>query len=114
MTIFHHFLAETSLLVRMKNGNAMASKKLGAVPTFCTVSKNFMKSNLVLIKHVMKSTIKKTCFNQFCSISADNFRPYITSFQGNNCTDYINAVFVDVSSTQKLPPPAPQWARPKC
>ena len=26
---------------------------------------------------------------------ADNFRPYITSFQGNNCTDYINAVFVD-------------------
>ena len=29
--------------------------------------------------------------------SADNFRPYITSFQGNNCTDYINAVFVDVS-----------------
>jgi protein tyrosine phosphatase len=27
--------------------------------------------------------------------SADNFRPYITSFQGNNCTDYINAVFVD-------------------
>jgi len=28
---------------------------------------------------------------------ADNFRPYITSFQGNNCTDYINAVFVDVS-----------------
>ena len=25
MTIFHHFLAETSLLVRMKNGNAMAS-----------------------------------------------------------------------------------------
>ena len=29
--------------------------------------------------------------------TADNFRPYITSFQGNNCTDYINAVFVDVS-----------------
>ena len=28
-------------------------------------------------------------------LSADNFRPYITSFQGNNCTDYINAVFVD-------------------
>ena len=27
--------------------------------------------------------------------AADNFRPYITSFQGNNCTDYINAVFVD-------------------
>ena len=31
------------------------------------------------------------------SLLADNFRPYITSFQGNNCTDYINAVFVDVS-----------------
>ena len=35
----------------------------------------------------------------FVYISADNFRPYITSFQGNNCTDYINAVFVDVSLT---------------
>ena len=33
----------------------------------------------------------------YLSIPADNFRPYITSFQGNNCTDYINAVFVDVS-----------------
>ena len=31
---------------------------------------------------------------------ADNFRPYITSFQGNNCTDYINAVFVDVSNNK--------------
>ena len=30
-------------------------------------------------------------------ISADNFRPYLTSFQGNAFTDYINAVFVDVS-----------------
>lgn len=30
--------------------------------------------------------------------SADNFRPYLTSFQGNSFTDYINAVFVDVSS----------------
>lgn len=29
--------------------------------------------------------------------AADNFRPYLTSFQGNNFTDYINAVFVDVS-----------------
>ncbi|KAH1006364.1 hypothetical protein HUJ05_007105 [Dendroctonus ponderosae] len=27
--------------------------------------------------------------------STDNFRPYLTSFQGNNFTDYINAVFVD-------------------
>lgn len=36
-------------------------------------------------------------FNQFKSI-ADNFRPYLTSFQGNAFTDYINAVFVDVSS----------------
>merc|ERR1711902_455917 len=24
-------------------------------------------------------------------VPPDNFRPYITSFQGNNCTDYINA-----------------------
>lgn len=29
-------------------------------------------------------------------VSADNSRPYLTSFQGNNFTDYINAVFVDV------------------
>ena len=29
--------------------------------------------------------------------AADNFRPYLTSFQGNSFTDYINAVFVDVS-----------------
>ena len=28
---------------------------------------------------------------------ADNFRPYLTSFQCNDHTDYINAVFVDVS-----------------
>ncbi|OTF70397.1 hypothetical protein BLA29_012812 [Euroglyphus maynei] len=28
---------------------------------------------------------------------ADNFRPYLTSFQSNDNTDYINAVFVDVS-----------------
>eukprot|EP00096_Caligus_rogercresseyi_P001665 TRINITY_DN127_c0_g2_i1.p1 TRINITY_DN127_c0_g2~~TRINITY_DN127_c0_g2_i1.p1 ORF type:complete len:775 (-),score=125.70 TRINITY_DN127_c0_g2_i1:221-2545(-) len=28
-------------------------------------------------------------------VPPDNFRPYLTSFQGNNCTDYINAVFVD-------------------
>jgi len=30
-------------------------------------------------------------------VTADNFRPYLTSFQGNSFTDYINAVFVDVS-----------------
>lgn len=30
-------------------------------------------------------------------ILADNFRPYLTSFQGNAFTDYINAVFVDVN-----------------
>uniref|UniRef100_A0A336K031 CSON011467 protein n=2 Tax=Culicoides sonorensis TaxID=179676 RepID=A0A336K031_CULSO len=28
-------------------------------------------------------------------IPPDNFRPYLTSFQGNTFTDYINAVFVD-------------------
>lgn len=29
-------------------------------------------------------------------VPPDNFRPYLTSFQGNAFTDYINAVFVDV------------------
>ena len=29
---------------------------------------------------------------------ADNFRPYLTSYQGQLDTDFINAVFVDVSS----------------
>lgn len=33
----------------------------------------------------------------FLFVTADNFRPYLTSFQGNSFTDYINAVFVDVS-----------------
>ncbi|XP_057669092.1 receptor-type tyrosine-protein phosphatase kappa isoform X1 [Diorhabda carinulata] len=28
-------------------------------------------------------------------VPPDNFRPYLTSFQGNSYTDYINAVFVD-------------------
>ncbi|KAL1502113.1 hypothetical protein ABEB36_007306 [Hypothenemus hampei] len=28
-------------------------------------------------------------------VPPDNFRPYLTSFQGTNVTDYINAVFVD-------------------
>lgn len=32
----------------------------------------------------------------FFLISADNFRPYLSSFQSNDSTDYINAVFVDV------------------
>lgn len=41
----------------------------------------------------MKSD-KKT---KFQSLAADNFRPYLTSFQGNSFTDYINAVFVDVT-----------------
>lgn len=35
---------------------------------------------------------------RFFSPLADNFRPYLTSFQGNTFTDYINAVFVDVST----------------
>ncbi|KRT80431.1 tyrosine phosphatase [Oryctes borbonicus] len=29
-------------------------------------------------------------------VPPDNSRPYLTSFQGNNYTDYINAVFVDL------------------
>lgn len=32
--------------------------------------------------------------NVLC-VPPDNFRPYLTSFQGNYCTDYINSVFVD-------------------
>lgn len=42
-------------------------------------------------------------FAFFCNswLAADNFRPYLTSFQGNNFTDYINAVFVDVSESYK-------------
>ncbi|KAF2363202.1 Protein-tyrosine phosphatase-like [Trinorchestia longiramus] len=35
--------------------------------------------------------------NVLC-VPPDNFRPYLTSFQGNACTDYINSVFVDVSA----------------
>merc|ERR1712088_337730 len=31
-----------------------------------------------------------------------NFRPYVTSFQGNNCTDYINAVFVLCNPTSTV------------
>lgn len=38
------------------------------------------------------STIQTSLFSL-----ADNFRPYLTSFQGNSFTDYINAVFVDVT-----------------
>ncbi|XP_065569831.1 receptor-type tyrosine-protein phosphatase kappa-like isoform X2 [Artemia franciscana] len=34
-------------------------------------------------------------------VPPDNFRPYLSSFQGNNFTDYINAVFVDGYSRPK-------------
>ncbi|KAK0094149.1 hypothetical protein PV326_011718 [Microctonus aethiopoides] len=34
-------------------------------------------------------------------VPPDNFRPYLTSFQGNSFTDYINAVFVDVRGYTK-------------
>ena len=46
--------------------------------------------------YVCDALKKMSWFFSF-SFTADNYRPYITSFQGNNCTDYINAVFVDVS-----------------
>lgn len=36
-----------------------------------------------------------TIIYSFNKQPADNFRPYLTSFQGNAFTDYINAVFVD-------------------
>lgn len=29
--------------------------------------------------------------------AADNHRPYLITFQSNESTDYVNAVFVDVS-----------------
>ena len=48
------------------------------------------------------STLEKLQKKTHVTLSADNFRPYITSFQGNNCTDYINAVFVDVSRRETL------------
>lgn len=38
--------------------------------------------------------------------TADNFRPYLSSFQGNSFTDYINAVFVDVSTPHLC---LPRW-----
>ncbi len=47
------------------------------------------------LKNVEISIVSHILFPSFSA--ADNFRPYITSFQGNNCTDYINAVFVDVT-----------------
>ncbi|CAD6227442.1 GSCOCG00001126001-RA-CDS, partial [Cotesia congregata] len=34
-------------------------------------------------------------------VPPDNFRPYLTSFQGNSFTDYINAVFVDTSEFEQ-------------
>ena len=50
-------------------------------------------------RHILFSRFKKIW--HFFIFSADNFRPYVTSFQGNNCTDYINAVFVDVSISRQ-------------
>jgi protein tyrosine phosphatase len=53
-----------------------------------------------------RELIVNSCIAQYFSLHvlcfsspslADNFRPYLTSFQGNAFTDYINAVFVDVS-----------------
>lgn len=39
--------------------------------------------------------MKKGKLSFFIFLAADNFRPYLTSFQGNSFTDYVNAVFVD-------------------
>lgn len=46
----------------------------------------------------LKNVFLATGFRSF-HISADNFRPYLTTFQSNDNTDYINAVFVDVSGS---------------
>ena len=54
-------------------------------------------SSSYLVSLTLTLTLRLTVFPP-----ADNFRPYITSFQGNNCTDYINAVFVDVSVSVSL------------
>lgn len=57
-------------------------------------------------KHVLNEWEQLKVF-VFSSISADDFRPYLSSFQGNAFTDYINAVFVDVRAnlcTEQFPP----------
>ncbi|CAG2174402.1 unnamed protein product, partial [Oppiella nova] len=74
-------------------------------------SKNLMNQNEYFLEYqkILKMTVKPTigdCAgghrienrdkNRDVSIvPPDNFRPYLTSFQSNDCTDYINAVFVD-------------------
>lgn len=68
----------------------------------CVPRKRLPQSSLSY--HIMNSWIVQYfslhvhCFSSLSSRShvADNFRPYLTSFQGNAFTDYINAVFVDV------------------
>lgn len=50
---------------------------------------------LIVPRKYLKRVLYTREYKKF--FTADNFRPYLTSFQGNNFTDYINAVFVDVS-----------------
>lgn len=50
---------------------------------------------LYIIKYTNNYEVHRSVI---CDVAADNSRPYLTSFQGNAFTDYINAVFVDVSS----------------
>lgn len=51
----------------------------------------------ILKKLFFEKPIQIKFFYLYLLFVADNFRPYLTSFQGNAFTDYINAVFVDVS-----------------
>lgn len=50
----------------------------------------------------LQSNVANAFLYSFSLQTADNFRPYLTSFQGNSFTDYINAVFVDVSHQNEL------------
>lgn len=52
---------------------------------------------LIVPRKLSNASQSRYCFLLSYLIAADNFRPYLTSFQGNSFTDYINAVFVDVS-----------------
>ena len=79
-------------IIQLKNLRKMSLDKFLVLER----KKTRQRTTFIMILNLRK---RKCLINEFLFflISADNFRPYITSFQGNNCTDYINAVFVDVS-----------------
>ena len=65
---------------REKNRDVLCVPRKSLIMNSCNVRYFFIPSFSFSFSHI-----------------ADNFRPYLTSFQGNAFTDYINAVFVDVS-----------------